>query len=150
MIILNIKLIFVEGDVKVSATDDLVTLQTDGIVVSAGPVLVDEEAENRYMWGYYLCIENNTAKRIRLVGKDWNITDDKGNRFNDCSTGFKGELPELDPGEYFEYTSYAPLQAKNAVFYGSCKVQFDGKNRNIKVPTFSLSARNGAASRILN
>ena len=133
-----------------SVADDLVTLQTDGIVVSAGPVLVDEEAENRYMWGYYLCIENNTAKKIRLVGKDWNITDDLGNRFNDSSVGFKGELPELEPGEYFEDTSYAPLQAKNAVFYGSCKVQTDGISRNVKVPTFSLSARGGLKNRILN
>ena len=125
-------------------------MQTDGIVGSAGPVLVDEEAENRYMWGYYLCIENNTAKKIRLVGKDWNITDDLGNRFNDSSVGFKGELPELEPGEYFEYTSYAPLQAKNAVFYGSCKVQTDGISRNVKVPTFSLSARGSLKNRILN
>lgn len=133
-----------------SVADDLVKLQTGGIVVSAGPVLVDEEAENRYMWGYYLCIENNTPKKIQLIGKDWNITDDKGNRFNDSSMGFKGELPELEPGEYFEYTSYAPLQSKNAVFYGSCKVKTEGVERNVKVPTFSLSARSGLKNRILN
>ena len=64
--------------------------------------------------------------------------------------GFKGELPELEPGEYFEYTSYAPLQAKNAVFYGSCKVKSDGIESNIKVPTFSLSARKYFANRTLN
>ena len=133
-----------------SFTDDLVSLQTDGIMVSAGPVLVDENTENDYMWGYYLCIENNTASRIRLVRKDWNITDDKGNRYNDCSAGFKGELPELEPGEYFEYTSYAPLKSQNAVFYGSCKVQSEGINRNVKVPTFSLSAHKRSLSSILN
>ncbi len=133
-----------------SIADDLVSLQTDGIVVSAGPVLMDEEMENRYMWGYYLCIENNTPKKIRLIGKDWNITDDKGNRYNDSSSGFKGELPELEPGEYFEYTSYAPLQAQNAVFYGSCKVQTEGAAKNIRVPTFSLSAKRGLSGRVLN
>ena len=133
-----------------SFTDDLVSLQTDGIMVSAGPVLVDENAENNYMWGYYLCIENNTADKIRLIGKDWNITDDRGNRYNDSSVGFKGELPELEPGEYFEYTSYAPLKSKNAVFYGSCKVQSRGENRNVKVPTFSLSARKKFSPSILN
>lgn len=131
-------------------TDDLVSLQTDGIVISAGSVPMDEETENRYMWGYYLCIENNTAKKIKLVGKDWNITDDKGNRYTDSSSGFKGELPELEPGEYFEYTSYAPLKAKNAVFYGSCQVQADGINKKIKVPTFSLSARKNSLGRVLN
>ena len=133
-----------------SETDDLVSFQSDGIVVSAGPVLMDEDMENRYMWGYYLCIENNTGKKIRLVGKDWNITDDKGNRYNDSSVGFKGEIPELNPGEYFEYTSYAPLKSANAVFHGSCKVQKDNESLNIKVPTFSLAAKRNAYGRILN
>ena len=119
--------------------DELTSVQTDGIVVSAGQVLLDEE-ENRYMWGYYLCIENNTDSRIKLLGKDWNITDDKGHLYHDSSLGFKGELPELNPGEYFEYTSYAPLDAQNAVFYGSCNVETRGKQKSVKVPTFSLSA----------
>lgn len=133
-----------------SVADDLVCLQTDGITVSAGPVVMDEDAENRYMFGYYLCIENNTAKKIRLVGKDWNITDEAGRRYTDSSAGFKGELPELEPGEYFEYTAYAPLKAKNAVFYGSCKVQEGGISKNIKVPTFSLSASQKSFGRVLN
>lgn len=136
-----------------SASDDLVSLQTDGIVISAGPVLVDrEDLQNRYMWGYYLCIENNTSDKIRLLGKDWNITDEKGNRYNDSSAGFKGELPELEPGEVFEYTSYAPLKAANAVFYGSCKVEAFSQNKvkDIKVPTFNLSAYQKKANRVLN
>lgn len=136
-----------------SVSDDLVSLQTDGIVVSAGPVLVDQEdLQNKYMWGYYLCIENNSSEKIRLLGKDWNITDDKGNLYNDSSAGFKGELPELEPGEVFEYTSYAPLKAANAVFYGSCKVEAFGQNKikNIKVPTFSLSANQPKTNCVLN
>ncbi len=116
--------------------------QTDGIVVSACPVLVDEKPGSRFMWGYYLCIENNTGHRIRLVGKDWRITDDQGNSYCDNSAGFKGELPELEPGEYFEFTSEAPLNSPHAVFYGSCKVLAEGqsKARDVKIPTFSLSA----------
>ena len=133
-----------------SSADDLVCLQTDGITVSAGSVVMDEDAENRYMFGYYLCIENNTAKKIRLVGKDWNITDETGRRYTDSSAGFKGELPELEPGEYFEYTAYAPLKAKNAVFYGSCKIQEGNISKNIRVPTFSLSASQKPFGRVLN
>ena len=67
-------------------------------------------------------IENNTSSRVRLIGKEWNITDEKGRSYRDTSLGFKGELPELNPGEYFEYTSYAPLEAQDAVFYGSCHI----------------------------
>ena len=133
--------------------DDLVCLQTDGIAVSAGQVLLEEEnLENQYMWGYYLCFENNTKGRIRLIGKDWNITDEKGNSYHDSSAGFKGELPELEPGEVFEYTSYAPLKAANAVFYGSCLVEALGQTKiqNIKMPTLNLSAKHGKINRILN
>lgn len=136
-----------------ATADDLVSLQTDGIVVSAGQVLLDrEDLQNQYMWGYYLCIENNSSAKIRLIGKDWNITDEKGNRYNDSSAGFKGELPELEPGEFFEYTSYAPLKSSNAVFYGSCKIETQGQNqiKNIKIPTFSLSANRFDGRHVLN
>lgn len=120
---------------------EFVVSQTDGITVSACPVLVDSVAPSKFMWGYYLCIENNTDQKIQLVGKDWNITDENGNCYNDSSAGFKGELPELEPGEYFEFTSEAPLNVPNAVFYGSCKVLSEGqkKVKEIRIPTFSLS-----------
>ena len=103
--------------------------QTDDIVVSACPVLIDEEktvSENKFLWGYYLCIE------------------DKGNSFSDDTCGFKGEIPELEPGECFEYTSMAPIAASNAVFYGSCKIKAEGQDiaKEVKIPTFCLSAKN--------
>ncbi len=125
------------------------TSQSDGIVVSACPVLVDESA-NRFMWGYYLCIENNTDSKIQLLSKNWNISDDAGNFYNDSSAGFKGELPELEPGEYFEFTSEAPLKSLNAVFYGSCKILAKGQTKEIRIPTFSLSAPGLAPLRTIN
>lgn len=131
---------------------ELLVSQTDGIVVSAGPVLVDENESlrNHFMWGYYLCIENNSNRKIQLVGKDWNITDDLGNRFSDQSAGFKGEIPELEPGEYFEFTSTAPLKSANAVFYGSCKVVSEGQAKEVRIPTFALNAKRDEVCRILN
>lgn len=134
-----------------SVADDLICLKTDGINISVGSVLVDNDnAENEYMWGYYMCVENDTNDKIKLVGKDWNITDDQGNRYNDSSVGFKGEIPELEPGEFFEYTAYAPLSASNAVLYGSCKVQTPTEKKDIKIPTFSLSAGRRSKGRIIN
>ena len=124
--------------------DDVLVSQTDGIVVSAGRMLLDEgnSRSQNFLWGYYLCIENNTDHKIQLVGKDWNITDEFGTRYSDTSAGFKGELPELEPGEFFEFSSEAPLKSANAVFYGSCKVLAEGQScvKEVRVPTFSLSA----------
>lgn len=127
--------------------NDFLSAQTDDITVSACSVLMDAEKSHSaaaHLWGYYLCIENNSCHKIHLVGKDWNITDDKGNRFSDTSMGFKGEIPELEPGECFEYTSTAPIDASNAVFYGCCKIKKEGQEttQEVKIPTFYLSSNN--------
>lgn len=120
--------------------NDLVVSQTGDITISAGSALVEDNVSER-VWGYYLCIENNSNERIHLLGKNWNITDDKGNRFSDSSDGFKGEIPELEPGESFEFTSLAPLAAENAVFYGSCKIMKDGQAaKEVKIPTFMMNS----------
>ncbi|MBE6458707.1 MAG: ApaG domain [Alphaproteobacteria bacterium] len=131
---------------------DFLVQESDGIVVSARPVLIDENYDNRFWWGYYLCIENNTDSKIQLIGKNWRITDEAGNNYVDDSIGFKGELPELEPGEYFEFTSEAPLNFANAVFYGSCQVLREGQTapHNIKIPTFNLSTVATKARRIVN
>lgn len=130
---------------------DFVTTQTDDIVISACPMLLEESlATQEFLWGYYLRIENNSANKIQLLGKNWNITDSFGNRFCDDSAGFKGELPELEPGEYFEFSSMTPVNSANAVFYGSCKIVEAGQKiiKEIKIPTFSLSAKTEISSTI--
>ena len=134
--------------------EDFSVSQTDGIIVSACPVLMESQknVNQDFMWGYYLCIENNSDHKIQIIGKEGNITDDLGNRYSDTSAGFQGELPELEPGECFEFTSEAPLKSANAVFYGSCKVLAEGQNcaKDIRIPTFNLSVRKQAYSRVLN
>lgn len=119
--------------------DDFVVSETDGITISAGRSFVGRN-KSQNLWGYYFCIENNRTEKIQLVGKDWNITDDRGNRFCDTSVGFKGEIPELEPGERFEFSDIAPIDADAAVFYGSCRVLAQGRaeSTDIALPTFEF------------
>lgn len=121
--------------------NDFIIKQTDELIISACPVLMNDEylTNQKNLWGYYLCIENLSKNKIRLVGKNWNITDEKGNSFCDNSVGFKGEIPELEPGECFEWTDTTPINANNAVFYGSCKVYSEGQSFDVPMPTFCLS-----------
>ena len=59
-----------------------VTSPNDDDVISACPTLVEENRRaQEFLWGYYLRIENNSAKKIQLLGKNWNITVSFGNRF---------------------------------------------------------------------
>ena len=58
----------------------------------------------------------------------------------------------MEPGEYFEFTSIAPLTTPNAVFYGSCKVvkESAGVSEDIKIPTFILGTLSEKTPRIFN
>ena len=128
-------------------TDEMITTEVDNITISAARKLVEENTAHQFVWGYYFCIENNSDKRISLIGKNWHITDDKGNNYSDNSTGFKGEIPDLEPGEMFEFTSTAPLSSENAVFYGSCKIKAaNDEIKEIKIPTFEMSVGNAAVT----
>lgn len=122
-------------------TAEMLTTEVDDITISAARELVEENAaKHQFVWGYYFCIENNSDKRISLLGKNWHITDDRGNSYSDNSAGFKGEIPDLEPGEMFEFSSTAPLNSANAVFYGSCKVKAaNDEIKDIKIPTFEMS-----------
>ena len=119
---------------------DYVTTQTDNIVISACQAFLEDDDAQNGACGYYLRIENNSDDRIQILGKDFNITDDKGNNFYDNSEGFKGEIPELEPGEYFEIATSAPLSAAQAVLYGTCKIIKEKYNQiqNIKIPAVTL------------
>lgn len=130
---------------------EMQTRVTDDIVVSACPVLVEESAQGN-LWGYYLCIENNSKHKIQVLGKNWNISDDKGHLYCDDSMGFKGEIPELEPGEYFEFTSTAPIASHNAVFYGSCKIVDEKRQvtKEILIPTLTLATSRQRSNMVLN
>ena len=130
-------------------TDDMLTTKVDDITISAARELVEENSAHQFVWGYYFCIENNSDKRISLLGKNWHITDDRGNSYSDNSAGFKGEIPDLEPGEMFEFSSTAPLNSANAVFYGSCKIKAaNDEIKEIKIPTFELSV--GQKAQMMN
>ena len=120
--------------------EDYMSVSEEGVIISAAPTLVESDG-GRNVFGYYFCIENLSQNRIKIVGKNWNIADDMGNRFTDDSVGFKGEIPELEPGEFFEFTSTASLDASNAVFYGSCKIASDRGVKEVQMPTFSFASR---------
>ena len=120
---------------------DLVSTEVDDITISAGSTLVEKNvAKKEFLWGYYFCIENNSKHKISLVGKNWHITDDRGNNYSDETAGFKGEIPDLEPGEIYEFSSMAPLTSSSAVFYGSCKIKAaNDVVKDIKIPTFQMS-----------
>lgn len=99
-------------------TDDMIVMEEGDVVITAASELVDSSyrAGEEFLWGYYFCIENNSDEKITLLGKNWNITDDSGRSFCDDSDGFSGEIPELEPGEYFEFSCHRAAQGRSSGF----------------------------------
>lgn len=125
---------------------DYSTMQTGDIMVSACQELLEENESRQELWVYVLRIENNSNERIRLLTKDLCITDEKGNSRCLLSFGFNGELPDLEPGECFEFEDTAQLNGAAAVLYGYCKaLTTKGKELKIKLPVLNLSSSKSSA-----
>ena len=118
--------------------NEYVTAQTDDILILACQAYLEDEEDNAC--SYYLRIENNSDDKIQILGKEFNITDDKGNSYLENGLGFKGEIPELEPGEYFEFSDSAPVNSAFAVLYGTCRIVKEKCNqvKDIKIPAVSL------------
>ncbi len=120
---------------------DFSSVQTGGIMVSAYQELLEGDSSSNKLWGYCLRIENNSPEKIRLLNQNVCITDEFGNsRYTPC-LGFNGELPDLEPGECYEYEGTAHTESMEAVMYGFCRaVTLKGKELKIKLPVLNLSS----------
>ena len=115
---------------------DYVTLTTDNIAVSACQALIKEDN----VCAYVLKIENNSDSKIQILGKDLNLTDEKGNNYMPLEQTFNGEILELNPGEYFEFEDSMPLKSSSAVLYGTCRIIKEPSNavQDIRIPALQV------------
>lgn len=127
---------------------DFSVIQTGDVMVSAYPEQLDFDDNRRELWAYCLRIENNSNQRIRLLRRNFCITDSFGQNHYDLSEGFNGEIPDLEPGECFEFEDTAVIDGRAAVLYGSCvAAKDDGTIFHIDIPLMQLSTANPLPSR---
>lgn len=120
-----------------------ISAESEDFLVTAYPEHLTDDGQ-RNLWGYCLRIENNSEQKISLIRKDFCITDSNGDNHYDFSQGFHGEIPDLAPGEYFDFEDTALIDAESAVLYGNCyAVGKDGQQFCIKIPATVLHAVTG-------
>ncbi len=112
-------------------------------VVVAPRFLPDESDPDvaRYVWAYFVRIENTGEETVQLLSRHWIITDGQNRVEEVRGPGVVGEQPVLKPGESFEYTSGAMRGAYRMVTAA-------GEAFEVEVPAFSLHLP--GASRRLN
>ena len=112
-----------------------ITAQNDHITVSVFPELLEADDSARELWAYCLRIENNSEEPIRLIRKEFCLTDNFGNNYYESTEGFHGQLPDLQPEEYFEYEDTTTIEGDAVALYGTCEaINTQGKKLIIKLP----------------
>ena len=100
-----------------------------------------EPGKGRWFWAYHIRIENDGAKAVQLVSREWIISDGRGARQEVRGEGVVGEQPVLEPGGSFDYVSGCPLATPTGSMEGRYfMVAADGSTFEVEIPRFPLIA----------
>ena len=99
----------------------------------------DVVLDGSFCWDYFLRFENNSEDDVVLLGKNLSVIDAKGKMTSVNFDGFRGQLPELVPGDEFEDDGYVTSNS-SAVLKGYCTIKVGNKIKKIELPIMSLIA----------
>ena len=100
-----------------------------------------EPAKGRWFWAYHIRIENQGARAVQLVSREWTISDGRGVTHEVRGEGVVGEQPVLEPGGSFDYVSGCPLTTPTGAMEGRYfMIAADGSSFDVAIPRFPLIA----------
>jgi len=118
--------------------------ETDGIRVTVRPrFLADQSLPHalRYVFAYFVRIENVGATGAQLRSRRWRIHDDVGEDTEVAGEGVIGEQPLLPPGGVHEYNSFCVLKSPSGWMEGYYTfARDDGTRFRAEIPRFLLDA----------
>jgi len=113
------------------------------IVVTVRPEYAPEHSEpeqGRFVFIYYIRIQNKGEQGVQLVGRHWLITDAKGKVEEVRGDGVVGEKPVLAPGDEHDYNSFCVLETNVGCMQGSyVMLGEDGRYFDAPIPAFTLA-----------
>jgi ApaG protein len=118
--------------------------RTGDIVVRVSVSFLPEQSEpvrGHWFWAYHIRIENEGARPVQLLSREWIISDGRGGRSEVRGEGVVGEQPVLEPGGSFDYVSGCPLATPTGAMEGRYfMVGADGSRFEVDIPRFPLIA----------
>jgi len=115
---------------------------TDGIRVQVKPEFWPEQSapeHGRFAFKYTIAISNVGPQAARLRTRHWVITDAEGHIEEVRGEGVVGKHPDLEPGQSFEYTSWASIKTPFGSMRGSYFFERpDGTRFEAKIGEFAL------------
>jgi ApaG protein len=96
--------------------------------------------EDVYAFAYHIRIENTGEHSAQLISRRWFITDANENIQEVRGLGVVGHQPFLQPGQHFEYESWAVIQTPVGTMRGSYFFVTEDDNRfDAPIPEFTLA-----------
>jgi len=117
---------------------------TEDITVIVQPVYLDGQSDvlaRRFVFAYFVRIENNGIDDVQLLRRHWFIRDALGDIKEVDGEGVVGKQPVIPPGEAHEYNSYCILETFEGSMDGTyLMLRSNGESFRVTIPRFSLRA----------
>ena len=117
---------------------------TEDITVTVRPVYLDSQSdffEKRFVFGYFVRIENHSFAEVQLLRRYWRIEEFGGRVHEVDGEGVIGKQPLIVPGTDHTYSSYSVLKTFEGAMEGYYTMERPGGERfRVVIPRFNLRA----------
>ena len=117
---------------------------TQAVRVTVRPAYLDGKSDavaRRFVFAYFVRIENHGETEVQLLRRHWTITDADGRVQDVEGAGVVGDRPTIAPGEAHEYHSFCVLKTFEGTMEGTYLMQReDGSRFRAQIPQFHLVA----------
>ena len=117
---------------------------TGNITVTVRPVYLDGQSnhiEHKFVFAYFIRIENNSTEQVQLMRRHWFITNSRGDVQEVEGEGVIGRQPVIPPGGVHEYSSFCVLETFEGTMEGTYLMERPGGDHfPATIPRFILRA----------
>jgi ApaG protein len=112
------------------------------IKIIVKPVFIENESDiirKKYVYVYFIKIENIGTEQVQLLRRHWKIQDSNGESHEVDGDGVIGRQPVISPGKSHSYNSYCVLKSMSGSMKGHYEMKrADGRILQVKIPEFLL------------
>ncbi len=117
---------------------------TENIKVSVRPLYLESESNvlsRKFVFAYFITIENLGIDTVQLLRRHWIITHDTGKVEEVEGEGVIGKQPVILPGKKHDYNSFCILESLEGFMEGTYQMKrSNGETFSIVIPRFILRA----------
>ncbi len=104
---------------------------------------------NRFVFGYKILIHNMSKEPVTLLGRRWTIVNSNGTQDTIEGEGVVGHQPRLEPGQAFQYNSFAALTTDWGTMEGFFLMQRDDRSTfHASITRFFLTPPSAAEAQV--